>query len=112
MTNLSYDIWGALVVIPVYGVLGVAGSPPHVPRRLRPVANVMCWGLLLKLGGAIARYWVGFEAYGGGIDAGAYHEFAVVEAGEIWSGQRSVFDAVPSGTGPSSSTSSPRSSTR
>ncbi len=99
MPNLSYDIWGALVLVPIYGVLGVAGLRRMFRGDLAPVATVMCWGLLLKLGGAFARYWVGFEAYDGGIDAGEYHRIATEKAGAIWAGDLPAFEAVPTGTG-------------
>ncbi len=97
--NLSYDIWGALVVIPVYGVIGLA-----IVRRMfrgthRPLATPLSWGLLVKLGGALARYWVGFEAYEGGIDAGRYHEFAADAAGKVWSGEESFITILPHSTG-------------
>ena len=99
MTNLSYDIWGALILLPVYGVLGVALVGRLFQGALQPAVKPLLWGLPIKAAGAAARYWVGFEAYGGGIDAGAYHEFAIVKSGEIWSGERPVIDVIPSHTG-------------
>lgn len=99
MANVSYDIWGALVVAPVYAVVGALALRAMFGRELRPVATVLCWGLLIKLGGAMARYWVGFEAYQGSIDAQSYHDFGRDYAGQVWSGELSVFDAVPGGTG-------------
>jgi len=99
MNSLSFDIWGALLLIPIYGVLGFALINTMFPGPLAGVRKALYWGLGLKLVGAAARYWVGFEAYEGGIDAAAYHQLAREEAGEIWSGERPFFDAIPSGTG-------------
>lgn len=99
MTNLSYDIWGALILLPVYGVLGVALVGRLFQGALQPAVKPLLWGLPIKAAGAAARYWVGFEAYDGGIDAGRYHEFAIVKSGEIWSGERPVSDVIPSHTG-------------
>tara|TARA_R110002110_G_scaffold304726_1_gene518792 strand:- start:27218 stop:28645 length:1428 start_codon:yes stop_codon:yes gene_type:complete len=99
MGNISYDIWGAIVLVPIYAMIGILLMFRMFRGSERVVATVMCWGLLLKLAGALARYWVGFEAYGGGIDAAQYHKFAAKEAGRVWSGEQGVLDVVPSGTG-------------
>lgn len=97
--NLSFDIWGALVLIPIYGVLGVALLRKMFAGPHGALAPIMGWGMLIKLGGALARYWVGFEAYSGGIDAQAYDDFANAAAGEVWAGDRSVLEVLPHGTG-------------
>jgi hypothetical protein len=97
--NVSYDIWGALVVIPVLGVIGVAIIRSMFRGSQRKLATVLSWGLLIKLGGSFARYWVGFEAYEGGIDAARYHEFATEAAGKVWSGEESFFTILPRSTG-------------
>ena len=99
MGNVSYDIWGALVVIPVYAIIGLAFVRRMFQGAQQTVARILAWGLLVKLVGALARYWVGFEAYEGGIDAGRYHQFAVEVAGKVWSGERSFVTALPHSTG-------------
>lgn len=99
MSTLSFDIWGALILIPVWGVAGFALVNVLFRGPFGTVRKALYWGLALKLVGAAARYWVGFEAYGGGIDAAEYHRIARLEAGGIWAGDRSVFDAIPTGTG-------------
>lgn len=99
MGNTSYDFWGALIAVPIYGMIGILLMFRMFRGNQRDVAAVMCWGLLIKLGGALARYWVGFEAYGGGIDAAAYHKFAAEEAGRVWSGEQSVLNVLPYGSG-------------
>lgn len=100
MGNLSYDIWGALLLAPVYGLLGLAlVRRMFLESAMRPVVLALSWGMLFKLFGAFARYWVGFEAYDGSIDAGRYHDFARAKAGEIWSGERPWIEAIPTETG-------------
>ena len=44
MTALSYDIWGALIVGPIYGALGVAGIMALFRRAPAGVATVMIIG--------------------------------------------------------------------
>lgn len=99
MGSLSFDIWGALIVAPIYGILGFAIIQRMFRGSHRPVAAALTWGLLIKLGGAASRYWVGFEAYGGGIDAGRYHRYAVDAAGKVWAGEASFVTVLPTGLG-------------
>ena len=97
--NTSYDVWGALVVAPVYALIGLAVVRRMFRRAARPLVVILSWGLLVKLGGTFARYWVGFEAYGGGIDASRYHRYASEAAGKVWSGEENVFTILPRSTG-------------
>ena len=96
--NTSYDVWGALIVTPVYGILGWAIANRMFRGSMRPLAIVMSWGLLFKLGGTLGRYWVGFEAYGGGTDAVRYHTYASEAVSKVWAGDASVFTVLPSGS--------------
>jgi hypothetical protein len=97
--NTSYDAWGALVVAPVYGILGVAIVHRMFRGAQQRLARVLAWGLLVKLAGTLARYWVGFEAYEGGIDASRYHQFAAEAAGKVWSGEENFVTVLPRSTG-------------
>jgi len=99
MPRVSFDIWGALLLIPIYGLLGHIAISLAFRGPWGTVRVALAWGLFLKLGGAAARYWVGFEAYDGGIDAARYHDFARIRAAEVWSGERSPFDLIPTTTG-------------
>ena len=99
MGNTSYDVWGALVVVPVYALVGLALIRRMFRGTQRPLAIILSWGLLVKLGGTFARYWVGFEAYGGGIDASRYHRYAAEAAGKVWSGKESFITVLPRSTG-------------
>jgi hypothetical protein len=97
ITNASYDVWGALVIVPVYGVLGIVIVRRMFQGQFAPLATPMAWGLLFKLGGTLVRHWVGFEAYDGGIDAGRYHRFGAEVATRVWSGEASIVTALPQG---------------
>lgn len=99
MQSLSYDIWGAFVIVPVLVII----STPLIGRAfsgdlafLRPWA----WaGLFIKFAGAIIGYSVRFDAYGGNADAARYHVVGKVLAGDVRSGLASPFAVLPSGTG-------------
>jgi hypothetical protein len=99
MQNLSYDIWGALVIVPVL----IALSWPLINRAfpgdlvfLRPWIWV---GLIVKFAGSIAGYYVRFDAYGGSADAGRYHQFGKVLAEDVRAGLATPFALVPRSTG-------------
>lgn len=99
MANLSYDMWGAFVVVPVLLIIGV----PLLRRMFRgsqaQLFSVMVVGLVAKLAGGAARYWVSFEAYGGQTDAQRYHKYAAKAASDVWAGRASWTSVVPYGTG-------------
>ena len=99
ITHFTYDEWGVLVVVPPM-VLLCAALLRHMFRGdLAPIARIMYVGLVAKLAGAALRYWVGFEAYQGGIDAQRYHTYAVTAAADVWDGTSSIFDIFHAGTG-------------
>ncbi len=97
--NTSYDAWGLLVVLPVFGSIGVLIMRAMFRGRLATILNVMYLGLATKLLGTAARYYVGFEAYEGGIDAQEYHLYAVDAARDVWDGKANLLSIFPSGTG-------------
>jgi hypothetical protein len=99
MANTSYDVWGALVVAPALVLLGYAGVRLMFRGDLLALANVMYLGLAVKMCGALVRYWVAFDAYGGKTDAERYHQFASEAANAVWAGEKSWTSIVPSGTG-------------
>ncbi|MGB0113967.1 MAG: hypothetical protein WBP59_12150, partial [Ilumatobacteraceae bacterium] len=72
MTRTTYDEWGVLVVVPPLALL-VAALIRHLFRgEHAAVAPILYAGIGAKLIGTALRYWVGFEAYQGGIDAQRY----------------------------------------
>lgn len=99
MQRLDYDVWGAMVVVPVLTAL----SWPLINRAfdgdLRTLRPWIWGGLLVKFAGAIAGYYVRFDAYGGTADAGRYHDFGKVLAAEVRSGLATPFALVPRQTG-------------
>jgi hypothetical protein len=99
MQNLSYDVWGALVVVPVLAAI----SAPLIARAFTgDVEYLRPWvwgGLAVKFAGAIAGYYVRFDAYGGSADAGRYHSFGKVLAEDVRSGLATPFALVPRSTG-------------
>ena len=97
--NISYDIWGALVAGPVYALIGVAVIRRLFRGPLEPLVVPLMWGLLVKFLGSLARYWVGFEAYEGGIDAARYHRFGGQLASAVWSGEERLVAALPHDVG-------------
>jgi hypothetical protein len=99
MQSLSYDIWGAFVVVPVLALI----SAPLIMRafsgelaRLRPWVWV---GMFVKFGGALAGYFVRFDVYGGSADAGRYHAVGKQLAGAVRDGSASPLEVLPSSTG-------------
>ena len=99
MANLSFDIWGAVVAAPVLIIVGMLGVRRMFRGELQPLQRVMWLGLVAKLGGALVRYWVAFDAYGGATDAERYHEYARIAAGKVWAGEAAFSTVLPSGTG-------------
>lgn len=97
--NTTYDVWGALVVIPPLGFAGVMLIRWMFRGEWASLRPLLYAGLGAKLMGTALRYWVGFEAYGGSIDAGRYHRFAVDRHAAMQDGLINFFDLLPEGTG-------------
>jgi hypothetical protein len=99
ISNVSYDVWGILVVLPPLAILGILGIKRTFAGEYQPLQRVMLFGLAAKLAGVLARYWVSFDAYGGATDAARYHAAGALAAGRVWSGQDSPLAVIPFGTG-------------
>lgn len=97
--STTYDVWGVLVVIPPLGVIGAVLIRAMFSGPFESLRPILYAGLGAKLVGTALRYWVGFEAYAGGIDAQRYHDFAVRRVADVGDGRLSPFDLVPTGTG-------------
>ena len=95
MTYLSYDVWGALVIAPIIAIVTVPMVRHAFRGDLQPLVGVAIAGLVAKLVGTLARYWVAFDAYGGAADAGRYHEAGRVLASQARSSGGSFFDLIP-----------------
>lgn len=75
MQHLSYDVWGAIALIPVL----IAVSVPLATRAARRegdarMRRLIIAALVLKLLGSLVRYAVAFGVYAGSADAAGYHE--------------------------------------
>ena len=99
MDNVSYDVWGAMVIGPVLVVV----SLPILSRAARAdpkVGRLLYLAFAAKMLGTLLRYAVTFEVYGGRADAGGYHGSGSRLATAFWDGnwdrvvQREVPDLV------------------
>ena len=74
MGNTSFDVWGALVVAPVLVAITLPMAR-HVARvdRDPTMFRIVMAAFLLKLFGALVRYAVAFDLYGGVADATQYN---------------------------------------
>lgn len=74
----TYDTWGALLLAPILFGLGLPALSRQARREGdRTVFWILALALLLKLGGAIVRYYVAYDVYGGGADSAGYHRWGV-----------------------------------
>lgn len=99
MANVGYDVWGAIVVVPIMALFSVPMVRHTFRGELRPLANVALVGLAAKLVGTLLRYWVVFGAYGGAADADQYHNSGRLLAGDVHSGVASFVDVIPHAQG-------------
>ena len=99
MQSLSYDIWGAFVVVPILALI----SAPLIMRAFTgdlAVLRPWAWaGMFVKFAGAVVGYSVRFDAYGGSADAGRYHAVGKELAGAVRDGSASLLEVLPSSTG-------------
>lgn len=74
MENRAYDMWGALIVLPLLLTLSI----PILERLTRDddpwFQKIVIWALVAKLVSCFARYWMSFVLYGGNADAAMYDE--------------------------------------
>ncbi|MEY4340153.1 MAG: hypothetical protein RLZ14_2003 [Actinomycetota bacterium] len=97
MSSLSYEVWGGFVIAPILTAITVPLLRRTFTGELATLFPIAVGGLMAKFVGAIFRYWVAFDAYGGNADAGRYHEFGRHLAGDIRSGAASLSNIIPSG---------------
>jgi uncharacterized membrane protein len=98
MQNLSYDIWGALVVVPVLAALSLPLINRAFAGDLAPIRPWVWAGLAAKFAGSVVGYYLRFDAYGGAADAGRYDAAGSVSAAAIRSGSASPFNLIPRAT--------------
>jgi hypothetical protein len=99
MQRLSYDVWGALVIVPIIVLVSwplINTAFRHDLAWLRPYAWV---GLFAKLAGAVLAYQVRFAVLGSGFDASRYHREGRLLAGSVRAGRSSVLAVLPTSDG-------------
>jgi hypothetical protein len=87
MANLSFDIWGAMVVGPVLVAISAPLLAAAIRREADPrMAKIIVTAFVVKMLGALVRYAVTFEVYAGRADAGGYHGSGRRLAEAFWDG--------------------------
>lgn len=77
MQHTSYDVWGAVVLAPILLAVSVPLATRIAVQEGDPaLRRLIIVALILKLIGAIARYYFAFSVYGGNADAGTYDDAA------------------------------------
>jgi hypothetical protein len=99
MGNVSFDIWGAMVIGPLLVLVSVPMLRRLFSGAQRELYGVMLLGLGAKMAGALARYWVSFDAYKGATDAQRYHSYGARAARRVWDGEAVWTQVIPHGTG-------------
>jgi hypothetical protein len=70
----SFDVWGAFLLAPVLIAVSIPALRRQAAREVDPrMFRIMVIALLVKLAGAVVRYYVVFTVYGGGADSARYH---------------------------------------
>jgi len=77
----SFDVWGAVVLAPVLVAVSIPALRRQAARETDPrMFRILVIALIVKLAGAVARYYVAFSVYGGTADAARYHNAGVILA--------------------------------
>jgi hypothetical protein len=75
--NTSYDIWGAVLLVPVLLALTVPIAKRVAEHETDPtMMKIIMWALVLKLIASVIRYVVMYEVYGSG-DAHGYGNWGI-----------------------------------
>jgi hypothetical protein len=78
MDRADYSVWMALLLVPLLVFVTVPALRRQAAReREARLFRLLTWALVLKLAGALLRFYVAFGLYGGQADAAAYHEWGV-----------------------------------
>ena len=99
MSNVSYDVWGALIAIPLIAAMALTLVRYVFRGEPRTILSIAMLGLVAKLGGTLARYWVAVDAYGGAADSSSYHQAGRLIAGAAHNGSLTIVDLIPHSQG-------------
>jgi hypothetical protein len=81
MSRTPFDVWGAAVLAPVLIAVSLPVLRRQAIREDDPATfRLLVLAMVVKLGGAVALYYVSYTFYGGVADAGRYHVDGVVLA--------------------------------
>ena len=98
MGNVSYDVWGAFLLLPPIALTSIAILRRVFSDNSSGLFKIAAIGLGAKFVGTIFRYWLTYSSYGGASDAEGYHLAAKALAADIRSGNVSLTKIIPSGT--------------
>ena len=76
MVNISYDLWGAFVLLPAIVCVSVPVLKLAFPDTSSGMFKVAFVGLCAKLVASMFRYFVAYVIYDGSTDSASYHTFA------------------------------------
>jgi hypothetical protein len=80
LRNQSYNVWGALVVVPVVVAINALLILRVCRRADEPwLLTVLAWAYGAKLAAAMARYLVAYVLYSGAADAERYNRYAAYQ---------------------------------
>ena len=80
----SFDVWGAVLIAPALLAASVPALRRQAAREADPALfRLLLFALVVKLAGAVIRYYVAFSVYGGSADATRYHNAGVKLAGSF-----------------------------
>jgi hypothetical protein len=100
MGTSSYDIWAAVFIGPILVLVSLPVFAGEARRQgSQQIFLLLFLALLLKLVGALLRYYVDFEFYGGQTDALAYHLEGIRWAEYLLAGQFHAHGQSLTGTG-------------
>jgi hypothetical protein len=99
MSNVSYDVWGALIAVPLIAAMALPLVRYVFRGEARIITTIALVGLVAKLGGTLARYWVAVDAYGGAADSSSYHNAGRLIAGAAHDGSITIIDLIPHSQG-------------
>ena len=99
MVSVSYDVWGAFVLLPLVVVVTLILLRRVFPDEFSRMYTIAALGLAAKLVAVIIRYWVAFQSYGGYSDSGEYDLKAKALVASIRSGAAPLTSVIPAGTG-------------
>ncbi len=98
MSQISFDVWGAMVIGPILMVVTLPLLLRTSRREVDPwMVKLLIIAFFAKMIGTLIRYAVTFEVYAGRADAGGYHGSGRRLAAAFWNGtwQQAYSEELP-----------------